>query len=349
MPNIATMFLVTAKREGRGLMSDNRMRRIWTSGGGFWLAAAILFTTMAEDTLNTTATIVSQYNNPRLKTPITLWAKDASLSEVLKVLSERSGMNFVSGSGVYKEKISIFLDKTPLDEAINILVRAAGLAYEIIGNSVLIAEPEKLRTEVGQMGYVIELRYAEAEEVANMLSDLTKKIKVDEGGNRLICFTSPRVINEIAKVVKAVDHPHILVLLETRLIEVVTDRDGKYGLDWTQLTSFTGKVEQEGFQFGDPITLDKWSLLPMGYRVTLDMMLANGDARMLMNSKLTTTNNREASLHIGEVVPYEIRSYNLSSAGGASYQIQREEVGAKVSVIPHVNEDSQVTLTLKPE
>lgn len=304
---------------------------------------------MAADSGRSSPVIVSEYDNPHLKTPITLWAKDASLSEVLKVLSERSDMNFVSGSGIYKEKISIFLDKTPLDEAINILVRAAGLSYEIIGNSVLIAEPEKLKHEAGQMGYAVELKYAEAKEVARMLSDLTGNIQVDEGGNRLICFTSPRVIKEIEKMVRAVDHPHILVLLETRLIEVVADNNGRYGLDWSQLTSFTGNVYQQAIPLNRRLTTDNWTLLPMEFRVTLDLMLANGDARMLMNSKLTTTNNRPASLHIGEIIPYEIRSYNLSAAGGASYQIQREEVGAKVAVKPHVNEDKQVTLTLKPE
>ncbi len=302
-----------------------------------------------SDSARKNSAVVSEYDNPRLKTPITLWAKDANLSEVLKVLSERSGMNFVSGSGVYKEQISIFLDKTPLDEAINILVRAAGLAYEIIGNSVLIAEPEKLKTEVGQMGYVVELKYAEAENVAKMLTDLTQNVKVDEGGNRLICFTSPRVINEIEKVVKAVDHPHILVLLETRLIEVVMDENGLYGLDWAGLTPVTAGVAQDAKQFNRPFTAADWTLLPMTFRLTLDMALAEGDARMLMDSKLTTTNNRAASLHIGEVIPYEIRSYNLSSSGGANYQIQKEEVGVKVFVTPHVNEEGQVTLTLEPE
>ena len=89
--------------------------------------------------------VVTKLANPRLRSPITLWAKDASLSEVLKVLSEKSEMNFVAGEGVYREKITIILNKTPLDEAINLLVRAAGLSYEIIGNSVLIAEPENLK------------------------------------------------------------------------------------------------------------------------------------------------------------------------------------------------------------
>ena len=64
--------------------------------------------------------IVTEAMNPKLKSPITLWAKDANLSEVLKVLAERSEMNFVAGEGVHRERITIILNKTPLDEAINL-------------------------------------------------------------------------------------------------------------------------------------------------------------------------------------------------------------------------------------
>ena len=69
--------------------------------------------------------IVTQDANPRLKLSISMRAQDASLSEILKILAERSGMNFVTGEGVYKEKITIILNKTPVDEAIDLVVRAS--------------------------------------------------------------------------------------------------------------------------------------------------------------------------------------------------------------------------------
>jgi type II secretory pathway component GspD/PulD (secretin) len=294
--------------------------------------------------------VIASHGNPRLKTPISLIAKDASLSDVLKVLAERSGMNFVSGEGVYKEKITIILNKTPLDEAVNILVRAAGLSYEIIGNSVLIAEPDKLKEEVGLMSYVVDLKYAPAAEVAGMLSDITAKVKVDEGGNRLVCYSSPRVIGEIEKVVQAIDHPHILILLETRLIEVSLDNLHNCGIDWSALSPITsGIIIPEG-NLASGISLDSWTRLPSDFNLILDLLSSKGKAKMLMNSRLTTTNNHEANLLIGDQIPYTIQTYNLSgSGGGVNLQIQKEEVGVKMRMIPHVNEDSQVTLTLEPE
>jgi general secretion pathway protein D len=79
------------------------------------------------------------------------------------------------------------------------------------------------------------------------------------------------------------------------------------------------------------------------------MLIENGDARILMDSKLTTTNNREARLHIGDKIPYVIQSYNLSAAGGVNQQVMKEEVGVIIKMTPHINEEGQITLALEPE
>lgn len=300
--------------------------------------------------------IISGNTNPSLKAPITITARDASLSEVLRVLADRSGMNFVVGEGVTREKITIILNNTPLDEAINLLVRASGLSYEIIGNSILIAEPDKLKEEVGLSSYVVELKYANAEEVAASLADLAKNIKIDKGGNRLICYTSPRTILEIERIVKAIDKPHILVLLETRLVEISMDRLDKYGLNWELLTQ--GPGDGGGLMAGiiiperplkNGLKFDGTTRSAVTLTAAIDLMASNGDARILMDSKLTTTNNREASLHIGETVPYVIQSYNLASSGGANQQIEKENVGVILTMTPTINEKNQITLTLSPE
>jgi type II secretory pathway component GspD/PulD (secretin) len=299
----------------------------------------------------TPSPVIAQNQNLHNSSPITLTAKDANLSEIMRVLAERSGMNFVAGEGVHREKITLILNRTPLDEAINLLVRAAGLSYEIIGNSVLIAEADRLKEEVGLSSYVVELKFAQAKEVAEMLKDLTKNVKVDEGGNRLICYTSPRVILEIERIVKAIDHPHILVLLETRLIEVSMDKLDQYGIKWSELTPVTSAISYPESPLNAGFRAGSWVKAPINFDVKLDFLLQNGDARMLMNSKLTTTNNREASLHIGDVVPYTIQSYNMGGMGGAggNLQIMKENVGVIITMTPHVNDANQITLNLSPE
>lgn len=136
-------------------------------------------------------------------TLITLHAEDANLPSILAILARESGYNIVTDPNVNRQdKISVHLNDVPIEQAINLVVRAVGLSYEVVGNSFLIADPKKLAEEVGVTSHVIELKYASAEEVQELLSDLTKQIQVDVSGNKLLVNASPKKIAEIEEVIK---------------------------------------------------------------------------------------------------------------------------------------------------
>ena len=83
-------------------------------------------------------------------TLITIHAEDAFLPSILAILAKESGYNIVTDPNVNKQdKVSIHLDEVPIEQAINLVVRAVGLSYEVVGNSFLIADPKKLKEEVG--------------------------------------------------------------------------------------------------------------------------------------------------------------------------------------------------------
>ena len=141
---------------------------------------------------------------------VTVHAEDAHLPSILAILAKESGYNIVTDPNVNRqEKISIHLDEVPIEQAINLVVRAVGLSYEVVGNSFLIADPKKLKEEVGVSSFVIELKYASAEEVRTMLQDISDQIQVDISGNKLLVNASPKKIAEIRNVVKQIDIPAI--------------------------------------------------------------------------------------------------------------------------------------------
>ena len=74
---------------------------------------------------------------------VTVHAEDAHLPSILAILAKESGYNIVTDPNVNRqEKISIHLDDVPIEQAINLVVRAVGLCYEVVGNSFLIADPK---------------------------------------------------------------------------------------------------------------------------------------------------------------------------------------------------------------
>ena len=308
---------------------------------------------------------------------ITLHAEDAFLPGILSILAKESGYNIVTDPNVnQQDKISIHLDNVPIEQAINLVVRAVGLSYEIVGNSFLIAHPRKLKEEVGVTSYVITLKYASAEDVKTILQDISKQIQVDISGNRLLVNASPKKIAEIIKVIKEIDVPAIQIMLETRLIEVAVDVEQQLGIDWSRLSKIStilaetgeevvaggGSVLPEDQTFADlPATMgynrlsnkkDKTRLYPRffsrqltAFDLTLDLLLKDNKAEVLANSRLTTINGREASIKLVDIVPYI-----LSSGGvGGQVQVQREEVGIKLNILPTVNTDGFITVKVEPE
>ncbi len=165
---------------------------------------------------------------------VTVHAEDAYLPSILSILARESGYNIVTDPNVNRqEQLTIHLDDVPIQQAINLVVRAVGLSYEIVGNSFLIAEPKKLAEEVGITSHVVELKYADAMELKDLLQDLTDKIQVDVSGNKLLINASPKRIAEIEDAIKEIDVPALQMLLEVRLIEVAVDAEEKLGIDWS--------------------------------------------------------------------------------------------------------------------
>jgi type II secretory pathway component GspD/PulD (secretin) len=77
----------------------------------------------------------------------------------------------------------------------------------------------------------------------------------------------------------------------------------------------------------------------------LDLLLKNNKAEVLADSRLTTINGRRASIKLVDIVPYI-----LSSGGvGGQVQVQREEVGIKLDILPTVNTDGYITVSVEPE
>ncbi|RMH74315.1 MAG: hypothetical protein D6675_00350 [Gemmatimonadetes bacterium] len=318
-----------------------------------------------------------------LNTPVSLDADEAYLPSVLAILAEQSGFNIVTGPGVDKaQKLSIRLQDVPIEQAINLVVRASGLSYEIVGNSFLIASTETLTKddEVGLKPYLIELQHANVEEVKDLLADLTDNVQTLPMGNALLINTNPKTIEEIRHIIDQIDKPSFQIMLETRIIEVETNYAREMGIDWSKLTKLTTILVENGYSEAEGIytlgqagesrfeELGDFEILPdqQGYQpldglsnighfsrqltafdVTLDFMLKNNVAEIVADTRLTTMNNRQANLHIGETIPYTVS--NVVVGGGTGFSIERENVGTKLEIKPIVNADGFITLEVTPE
>lgn len=322
----------------------------------------------------------SQIFQRGLTKTVTLDADDAFLPSILSILAEKSGFNIVTGPGVNtQERISVHLKDTPIEEAINLVVRAAGLSYEIVGNSILVADTEALQQEIGLSAHVIDLKFAKAEEVKDLLQDLTERVQIDTSGNKILVLASPRVMAEINDIVKAVDVPAPQILLEARLIEVATDDLDQLGIDWEKLSNLSTIIAEspqikdansqstgasraptendfggnlpdlgelpEKYSFEKIEGFDnmfKFSRQLYAFDITLDFLMKKNKAKVLAHSQLTTMNNRAANILIGETLRWAVVSQQNAI-------VVTDSVGIKLQLTPTINKDGYVTVRVTPE
>lgn len=231
----------------------NMRKLVSTTMGGMLLAGLVAWPLRAEAVA------------PSLDNRVSIDAQDANLADVLAILASQSGYNIVTGSELSADtedskfdRITLHLSETPISEALDLVVRAAGLSYEKVGNSFLVAEPGKIATEVGLNSYVIPLNYVSASEVKEMVKDLTKSAQVDTSSNSLILRTSTKVLEEVRDVVSRVDRAVPQVMLEAKLIEVVVDDQEMIGVDWSRLNKITTIIAENGKVRQDWMIPDEW-------------------------------------------------------------------------------------------
>lgn len=80
---------------------------------------------------------------------ISMDLQDASIKDVLKILSVQSGMNFIASEAVKDRKLTLYLEKVELREALDKIFKANNLSYEMNkdGNIIIVKDWGKPQLE----------------------------------------------------------------------------------------------------------------------------------------------------------------------------------------------------------
>jgi len=296
-------------------------------------------------------------------TVVSLSADSTSVNEILEILAKRSGLNIITSPEVQSRKITIHLSDTPFDEAFNLVVRAAGLGFERVGSSILVADPGRLAAPTGQISRVFDLQFAKAVEVKSMLEVLTKNVSANERDNRLVVRGTQSQLEEAERIIAEIDRKPTQVYLEAKLVEVDTNNLLEAGIDWEKLTKWSTIMTEgdPGFSSPDAMPSDiGYQRIGQGggfYRqnealeLAVDALITDGSAKLLANSKVVTLDGEPAEIFAGETIPVVISSLQSSAAAGVfqTVQLEKIDVGVRLNITPRVSEDGYITTLVEPE
>jgi type IV pilus assembly protein PilQ len=88
----------------------------------------------------------------------------------------------------------------------------------------------------------------------------------------------------------------------------------------------------------------------MVFQAFVDLLIHDGNAKVLAQPKLVTLNGKEASMLAGQRIPYLVSQTVFAGGAAAPTQtVQIEEVGIKLSITPLINADGFITVHIRPE
>lgn len=295
---------------------------------------------------------------------VTLQVSDTSVGEVLRILADRSGLNIVVSPEVATAQISIRITDTPFSEALNLIVRAAGLGYERVGSTILVGDLARLEMRTGLITRVFKLQHANPEVVALALEVITDDATFDHATNSVIVRATHSELEQINDVIAELDRKPGQVLFEARMIEVNTTKLEELGINWEQITKFTTKVTEGYHGTGQPgqfpVDIDYTELGEVHrlyrqdhtFELTLDALISEGHATLLTNTKIVTIDGEPAEIFAGETVPVVITSLQSPGASGGtlqSIQLEKIDVGVKLNITPRICDGDLITTLVEPE
>ncbi len=310
-----------------------------------------------------------------LALPIAVWAEttialdtdNTSAQAALEIIATKAGLSLVTSPEVRESKVTLHISGVKVDDAIALVTRAAGLSYQRLGNSLVVGPAGKIAD--GSMGSaVIQVQHANVTELAKLLSDLGAKVAGDAVGSRILVTGSSSQIDQVQSLVKTLDVPGRQVELRARLVEVNETAVKSLGLDWAKLMSFTtilsegipgatatspGGTENEIDQlpqrrgYRDLSSWGKMSRQSEQWKVTLDALIQDGNAKIISDVKLSTLSDQPATVHVGDVVPYVVTG-PPTTGGVVTYSVERQQVGVALKIVPKVTASGEILTTIEP-
>ncbi|MBI3618219.1 MAG: hypothetical protein HY210_08405 [Candidatus Omnitrophica bacterium] len=145
--------------------------------------------------------------------------KDAQLTDVLKILSQQSGMNFIASQEASGRTISIYLDQVPVEEAMERILSGNALTYELKpGSNIFVVRPSD-RPARRLITRVYRLKYATVKS-----SSLKKTLSVSQTTGGASPASGSSADEGVAAAVKAMLTPDGKIIEDSRTNSlIVTD------------------------------------------------------------------------------------------------------------------------------
>ncbi len=292
--------------------------------------------------------------------------QDARLGVVLEALARQANVNIVFTDIDADKKITMTLNGVPWKEALDVIVKDAGLAWiQREYNIIQIVTLDKLQKDL--VTRIYPLNYTQAVDIdkaiAGQLGDGGKAV-VDAPSNSLVVTATPPALDAIAKVIQSLDARTRQVQIEMRFMEFSNSDVQRVGFDPVTLGMDVANFGQVGAAFS-PFNATPTATLgatrTLGNIPTTTGNISGGatfeaiatltSTELLQSPSVLTLDNQTAEIIIGREIHFAEET--VTQDNGTTVRSLKEaqsspvKDGIKIKVKPHITSDGFVSVVLE--
>lgn len=281
--------------------------------------------------------------------------QNADLRSVLRTFAEISDLNIVIDPQV-EGSVDVALVDVPWDQALDAILRANQLGYDVDGTVVRIAPLSSLADEERQRRELAEeqalagelvvltrtLSYARAADLADLVAQAVLssrgQVQFDARTNTLILTDLQGSLQAAQELIDTLDRREPQVEIEARIVQARQSyaRELEEGGVLGRVATDVGppsRTSALGLTLGsvdDSLNLD----------VVLSAAEGNGDVRILSNPRVTTQNNVQATIVQGDQIPIQTVSNNTVT-------VQFKDAALRLAVTPQITAADTVIMQVE--
>ncbi|MFT6387282.1 MAG: general secretion pathway protein D [Cellvibrionaceae bacterium] len=291
--------------------------------------------------------------------------KDAPKNSIAVLVADaRSNSILVTGDDVRRKRIKALIERLDVPRQQSGNVRVVYLEY---------ADAEKVAEVLSKVVSSISKLDPEKGAAPGGGAAATT-VEADPSTNALLITADAATLETLLPVIDRLDIRRAQVLVEAIIVEVTGNLGRQLGVEWAafkeeRVIASSGNSGSLAGAAGAAATLDPSAIsgllstpaLLLGFGGSggdggtsfaglIKVLQSNTEANILSTPSILTTDNNEATISIGDNIPFVTGSFSNDSGGGNPFQtIERRDVGIKLSVIPQISEGDTVVLEIDQE
>lgn len=287
--------------------------------------------------------------------PVSLDFRDASLRQVLDVVTRHSGLNFVLDKDIRQDlRVTVYLKNVRVDDALDLIASTHQMARKVLDERTVLIypnTPDKLREYQEQVIRVFYLSSADAKGAASFLRSMLKLKEpfVDERSNMLALREAPETVALAERLIGLYDTQEPEVLLELEVLEVRSTRLTELGIKLPNAVTLTPLAPSGGggLTVANLRGLGEDRIGVSVGGITLNLRREVGDFEILANPRVRAKNREKAKVLIGDKVP--IITTTTGQTGFVSDTVSYLDVGLKLDIEPTIYANDEVAIKLALE